>query len=150
MIGVKSAKKVAVMMFNGPEQLQAQITTQFTDRLRDLGKFEIYNAAQMKEFMQSKQLDPNVTGNEETRRILRETLGIDGVFTGEYITYKGNNPRRTADHISLTLRMISTETGLVSYSSISKSDMAGLLTGDQSEVIEAVVDMLIKDIKARF
>ncbi len=150
MIGIKSAKKVAVMRFSGPENLRDQITMAFTRSLKDLGKFEIYDAAQIGEFLRSKQLDPNSAGSEETRRVLRQTLEIDGIFTGEFITYKSSNPRRTAENMQVTLRMISTETGVVSYSSIAKSDGTGLLTGNQAEVIEAVVDMLIKDIKAKF
>ncbi len=150
MIGIKSAKKVAVMRFKGPENLREQITVQFTRALKSLNKFEIYNADQIQEFMESKQLDTDIVNSEETRRVLRETLEIDGVFTAEFITYKGNNPRRTADHIQITLRMVSTENGRVSYSSIAKSDMTGLLTGDQLEVIEAVVDMLIKDVQDKF
>ena len=150
MIGIKSAKNVAVVWFNGPENLRLEITDRFTAALKDLGRFAVYNPAQINEFMHTQNLQTDVLNNAETRRRLRETLEIDGIFTGEFITYKGSNPRRTADHIQLTVRMISTESGLISYSGQAKSDMSGLLTGDQSEVIEAVVDMLIRDIKAKF
>ncbi len=150
MIGIKSAKKVAVVLFKGPENLRGETTTQFTSALRQLRRFDLYTADQIQEFMQSKQLDPDIINSADTRRVLRETLGIDGIFTGEFITYKGNNPRRPADHMQLTIRLISTENGVVSYSSIAKSDMSGLLTGNQSEVIEAVVDMLIRDIEKKF
>jgi len=150
MIGIKSAKKVAVILFKGPEKLRSETTTHFTSALRNLQRFELFTADQIQEFMQSKQLDPDIVNSADTRRVLRETLGIDGVFTGEFITYKGSNPRRTADHMQLTIRLISTENGGVSYSSIAKSDMSGLLTGNQSEVIEAVVDMLIRDIEKKF
>jgi len=150
MIGVKSAKRIAVVMFRGPEKLREQTTTIFTSELSNLDKFEIYDAARIQEFMDLNQLDPDVIGSARTRGVLRESLGIDGVFTGDFITYPNKNPKRTADNMELTVRMISTETGQVSYSAIAKSDDTGRLTGNQSEVIQAVVDMIINDISKNF
>jgi hypothetical protein len=150
MIGIKSAKRIAVEMFRGPEKLREETTTRFTRELGDLDKFEIYDAARIQEFMDLNQLDPDVIASAHTREVLRESLGIDGVFTGDFITYQNKNPKRTADNMELTVRLISTDTGLVSYSAVARSDDAGRLTGNQSEVIQAVVDMILNDISKKF
>ena len=104
----------------------------------------------VQEFMDLNQLDPDVIASAHTREVLRESLGIDGVFTGDFITYQNKNPKRTADNMELTVRLISTDTGLVSYSAVARSDDAGRLTGNQSEVIQAVVDMILNDISKKF
>lgn len=150
MIGIKSAKRIAVVMFRGPEKLREPTTTEFTRELSDLDKFEIYDAARIQEFMDLNQLDPDIISSAKTREMLRESLELDGAFTGDIITYPNKNPKRTTENMELTVRMISLETGQVSYSAIAKSDETGRLTGNQSEVIQAVVDMIINDISKKF
>ena len=90
-------------------------------------------------------MDP---GDAAARKILADKLNIDAFFNGQVIQY--NNTYRTAGNIELTVRLTDIASDDQIYSATMRTDGAGILTGEEYEIIEASIDAIISDIKSQF
>jgi hypothetical protein len=144
----KKIKNIAILDFTGPGDLGQLATEAFIKSVNKLDVVGVYQPYQIREFLQQQGLREMDPGDLAARKLLAEKLKIDAFFGGQVIQY--NNTRRTAGNIELTVRLTDIENAGQIYSATVRTDGAGILTGEEYEIIEASIDAIISDIKSQF
>ena len=144
----KKIKTIAILEFAGPGELGRQATSAFTESVRELNVVGVYLPHQIQEFMRQEGLQDMDPQDAAARKILAEKLKIDAFFNGQVIQY--NNTYRTAGNIEVIVRLSDIANGEQIYSATMRTDGAGILTGEEYEIIDASIDAIISDIKSQF
>ena len=144
----KKVKNIAILDFTGPGNLGQLATEAFIKSVNKLDVVGVYQPYQVREFLQQQGLREMDPGDLAARKLLAEKLKIDAFFGGQVIQY--NNTRRTAGNIEVTVRLTDIENGGQIYSATVRTDGAGILTGEEYEIIDASIDAIISDIKSQF
>jgi hypothetical protein len=144
----KKIENIGLLQFSGPAELAAQATSVFHAEIKRITKVRIYQAYQMKEFLQENGLPDIKLTDAAARKILQDKLGIDALLSGQIVQY--NNTARTAGNIETTVWLTDIEDNKQIYSASVRSDDAGILSGENYEIIEANMDAIVSDIKSQF
>lgn len=144
----KKIQTIAILNFSGPPELSAQASSVFTMEVKELNVVGVYMPHQVQEFLVQQGLG-NIDPHEAAaREVLASKLNIDAIFSGQVIQY--DNTYRTAGNIEVIVRLTDIITGEQIYSATIRTDSAGVLTGEESEIIAVAIDSIIEDIKTQF
>ena len=109
----------------------------------------VYLPHQVREFLDEKGLRNIAPTEAEARKLLVSLLKVDALVNGQVVSYQ-NTRQRTSGNIELIIRLTDAETDMQIYSAAVRTDVSGILTGEDSELIEAATESIIADIKDQF
>ena len=144
----KKIKSLAVLNFTGPGELGMQATDAFGTAVKELNVVSVYMPYQINEFMARQGLKDMDPADPAARKILSDKLNIDAFINGQVVQY--NNTYRTAGNLEVIIRLTDISSGEQIYSAAVRTDDAGILSGEEYEIIEASIDAIISDIKSQF
>jgi len=144
----KKIRTIAVLNFSGPEKLSTLASAAFTTEVKRLKVVGVYMPHQVQRFLAEQGLTDSNPKDLAARQILAAKLNIDAIFSGQVVQY--NNTNRTAGNIEVIVRLTDIITAEQIYSATVRTDEAGILTGEENEIISAAIDSIIGDIKNQF
>jgi hypothetical protein len=141
-------RKVGVVPFAGDVRISVQSADQFAGGLLPLG-FEVVERQQLQSVLDELKYQHGDFVNPETRKRLKEQLGIEGLFLGS-ITGE-SSPTWVDSH--LNLRLIDVETGRVLWAAeVHDPRVFGLsmdIHTSATYTVKNALDILKKDLKSK-
>jgi hypothetical protein len=144
----KKIETIAVLNFTGSQRLSAAATATFVQEAKRLNVVGVYMPHQVKTFLAEQGLSDAAPKDSASRAILASKLKIDAFMSGYIVQYE--NTSRQSGNLELTVRLTDIHSDQQIYSATVRTDHAGILTGEEQELITAAIDSIIDDIKKQF